>query len=155
MAISDFNRRGISPTRSISLAEIHRLEFRVYYEDTDASGIVYHANYLRFMERGRTEWLRQLGFDHATLLKREDPLAFAVRKLAIAFERPARIDDLLTVETALRDVSGARLGLEQRILKNNQPLVQAEVEIVCMSSASGRPRRLPAALHTVLAQHAF
>src|ERR1700733_8046762 len=101
----------------------HTIQFRIYYEDTDVSGIVYHANYLKFMERARTEWLRKLGLDHATLLKLEDPLAFAVFKLTIAFERPARIDDLLTVETALRDVSGAKLKLEQRIFKKDQRLV--------------------------------
>jgi acyl-CoA thioester hydrolase len=133
------------------MAESHRLAVRVYYEDTDASGVVYHANYLRFLERGRTEWLRALGLGHANLLNARDPLAFAVRKMGIAFERPARIDDLVAVETRLKQSSGARLILEQRIFRDEQLLVEAEVEVVCMS-ALGRPRRLPNPLQAALAR---
>ena len=131
------------------MADSHRMAVRVYYEDTDASGVVYHANYLRFLERGRSEWLRALGLGHANLLKAKDPLAFAVRKMAIAFERPARIDDLLTIETRLKHASGARLTLEQSVLKEDQILVGAEVEVVCMNDR-GRPRRLPNSLQAAL-----
>jgi len=136
------------------MAQPHRLAVRVYYEDTDASGVVYHANYLKFLERGRTEWLRTLGLDHAALLGAKEPLAFAVRRLTIAFERPARIDDLLTVETRLKAASGARLNLEQRILKQDEIMIEAEIEIVCMS-ANGRPRRLPSVLQTALMDRQF
>ena len=121
-----------------------RIHVRVYYEDTDASGIVYHANYLRFIERGRTELLRNLGLDHRSLLEAPEPIAYAVRKMTLSFERPARIDDLLVVETWVTSVTGARLMMSQKVLdQSDQLLFSAEVEIVCISP-DGRPRRLPA-----------
>ena len=121
-----------------------RIQVRVYYEDTDASGIVYHANYLRFIERGRTELLRDLGLDHRSLLEAAEPVAYAVRNMTLSFERPARIDDLLMVETWVTSVTGARLMMSQKVLdQSDQLLFSAEVEIVCISP-DGRPRRLPA-----------
>ena len=122
----------------------HRLAVRVYYEDTDEGGIVYHAAYLRFAERARTEMLRELGFDHIAL-RREQGILFAVRRCTVEFMKPARLDDLLEVETVLLKLGGARLVLRQTVLLADQPIVQLEVELALLSPEL-RPRRLPAAL---------
>jgi acyl-CoA thioester hydrolase len=121
----------------------HHLTIRVYYEDTDFSGLVYHASYLRFMERGRTELLRDLGLGQRELLQREGGgLFFVVRAMTIDFRKPAQMDDSLTVETIVREVSGASFDLDQRILRGEEPLVSAQVKIAAVEG--GRPRRLPA-----------
>jgi acyl-CoA thioester hydrolase len=120
------------------------LPIRVYYEDTDFSGVVYHASYLRFLERGRTEMLRSLGIDQAALQTAPDPLAFVVRKMLIDWLKPARMDDQLTIETAIADCRGASLTLMQRVLRDNEVLVTAEVLVACVRD--GRPVRLPPAL---------
>ena len=116
---------------------------RVYYEDTDFSGIVYHAAYLKFFERGRTEALRSCGVHHSEMLKRDEPLAFAVRKMTTEWLAPARIDDLLEVRTNFAGTKGARMFLSQEIWRGEDLLSRAEVEAVCMS-LTGRPKRLPA-----------
>ncbi len=122
-----------------------RLEIRVYYEDTDTSGIVYHANYLRFIERGRTELLRSFGLNHRDFLDTSTPVAFAVRRMSLSFDRPARIDDLLIIETWVMAVSGARLTMRQHVLdEQGTRLFAADVEIACLSP-DGKPRRLPEA----------
>jgi acyl-CoA thioester hydrolase len=121
----------------------HRTTVRVYYEDTDFSGNVYHAAYLKFCERGRTELLRDLGIHHSELLK--DGIAFAVRAMTIDFARPAHIDDLLDVVTVVDTVSGVRLTLKQSVLRAAEVLVTARVEVVAIR-ADGRPTRLPPAL---------
>lgn len=118
------------------------LPIRIYYEDTDFSGVVYHAAYLKFFERARTESLRQCGVTHTELLAREEPLAFAVRKMTTEWAAPARIDDLLEVRTAFVSVKGARMLLDQEIWREETLIARAEVEAVCMS-LKGRPRRLP------------
>ncbi len=120
---------------------VHRFPVRVYYEDTDAGGIVYHARYLNFAERARTELLREVGVDHATLRDHEDGL-FAVRRAVTEFLRPARLDDELLVETRLRGHRGARLDLAQSITRDGQVLVRIAIEIVFITSDM-RPRRLP------------
>ncbi len=107
----------------------HLLPVRVYYEDTDFSGVVYYASYLRFMERGRTEQIRDLGVEQAELFDGEQGLAFAVRRMAIEFLKPARMDDLLTVETQPKEARGATLVLMQRILRADEVLVTAEVTV--------------------------
>ncbi len=94
------------------------MSVRIYYEDTDFSGLVYHAAYLRFFERGRTEALRSCGVHHSEMLKRDEPLAFAVRKMTTEWRVPARIDDLLEVRTIFRAVKGARMLLDQEIWKD-------------------------------------
>jgi acyl-CoA thioester hydrolase len=127
----------------------HRLALRVYYEDTDAGGIVYHASYLRFAERARTEMLRELGFDHTTLL-REHGILFVVRRCTAEFLTPARLDDLLEVETAPIKLGGARLVLRQTVLRADRPIVELEVELALLSPEL-RPPRLPAALARLLA----
>lgn len=116
---------------------------RIYYEDTDFSGVVYHAAYLKFFERGRTEALRASGVHHSELLKREEPLAFAVRKMTTEWIAPARIDDILEVRTRFAGARGARMYLDQEIWRENALIARAAVEAACMS-LSGRPRRLPA-----------
>ena len=128
----------------------HLFPVRVYYEDTDFSGVVYHASYLRFMERGRTEMLRALGVEQGAVHAGEagDVFGFAVRALSIEFLRPARMDDLLTIETTPRAIGGATLELAQRILRGDEVLITAEVRIACV--AHGRPARIPRAVRDKL-----
>jgi acyl-CoA thioester hydrolase len=115
---------------------------RVYYEDTDLSGVVYHATYLKFLERGRSEFLRASGLYHRGLLKAEEPLVWTVRRIAIDYSKPARVDEALEIRTAIRELSGVRMRLAQSIRRNEQILTQAEVE-VCLVTLEGRPRRIP------------
>ena len=123
----------------------HVLPIRVYFEDTDFSGLVYHANYLRYCERGRSDFLRLLGVHHNELFSTEDgsePLAFAVKRMEIDFLRPAKIDDVLQVETTTKDITGAALHLEQAVMRGNETLFKALVTAVLISPR-GRPKRLP------------
>ena len=119
---------------------------RVYYEDTDFSGVVYHASYLRFFERGRTEFLRAHGIHQTALFDAEAgaPLAFAVRQMRIEFLKPARMDDELSIETRIAKVGGASIEMVQRILRDKEPLVTAEVRIAAV--AKDRAQRLPKAI---------
>ena len=126
----------------------HRFALRIYYEDTDAGGIVYHANYLRFAERARTEWLRSAGYDHPALLG-EFGVMFAVRRCDVVYFAPARLDDEIRVETNLAGVRGARIGLAQVIWRDEQRLVTLAVELVLVDRTL-RPCRLPKALQAVL-----
>lgn len=126
----------------------HHHPVRVYYEDTDFSGLVYHANYLRFLERGRTELLRSAGVDQSMLHAEGAGLVFAVRRLTIDYLRPARMDDELVVETATATVRGASLDLEQRILRGDTVLVTAAVQVAAI--AGGKPVRIPDGLRRVL-----
>ena len=127
---------------------VHRFPVRVYYEDTDFSGAVYHAGYLRFLERGRTELLRDLGVDQASLFAAEPPLGFAVARLEVDFRRPARMDDLLEVETRVAAVAGASLTMPQRVTRGGVILVEATVRVAAVSR--GRPTRLPGELAALL-----
>jgi len=124
------------------MSQMHRIEVRVYYEDTDFSGAVYHAAYLHFFERGRTEFLRAEGIHHSELI--EQGLAFAVRAMEIEFLRAAAIDDLLTVDTAVIEVSGARLVLDQSIERGDELVARARVTVVAVKG--GRAARLPKAV---------
>jgi len=130
----------------------HVMPVRVYYEDTDFSGVVYHANYLRFMERGRTNYLRLIGVDHAELweaAKSEAPgFAFVVRAMRIEFLKPARMDDLLTVVTAPEEVKGASMWLTQRVMRGEEVLLEAHVKVACV--AGGRARPIPKALRLAM-----
>ncbi|RFB76372.1 tol-pal system-associated acyl-CoA thioesterase [Methylovirgula sp. 4M-Z18] len=124
------------------MPEPHLLPIRVYYEDTDFSGVVYHASYLRFLERGRTELLRSLGIHQAALHTGETAgFAFAVRAMTIDFLKPARMDDLVTVETVPADIGGASVTLQQRILLGESVLIHATVRVAAV--AGGKPVRLP------------
>lgn len=123
----------------------HRLTIRVYYEDTDAAGIVYYANYLRFMERGRTELLRTLGHDQSALM--QAGIAFAVRSAGVEFLKPARLDDLLQVETAVAALGRAQVTFAQRIWRDTQLLLDAKIRVACIDPARGRPIPMPHAIH--------
>lgn len=126
----------------------HCLTLRVYYEDTDLAGIVYYANYLKFIERGRTEWVRDLGIDQSRL-KAETGIVFAVRRVEADYLSPARFDDLLNVETIPDDVTGARVELTQRVLRGDELLFVAKVTLVALTD-EGRPARLPADVRRTL-----
>ena len=119
----------------------HRLVVRVYYEDTDFSGIVYHANYLKYLERGRTDQLRLAGVAQSALLAAEEGLAFAVRRMTLDWLKPARMDDVLVVETRTLAVKGATILLAQRILRGEEPLLTADVTVAAIRG--GRPVRIP------------
>ena len=131
----------------------HVLPIRIYFEDTDFSGVVYHANYLRFMERGRSDMLLLLGVNHDALVDGflGEPLAFAVRHIDVEFFKPARIDDLVEVETRLAETAGARLVLGQIVRCGSNVLVEARVTVV-MINAEGRARRLPQIVRDKLAE---
>ena len=130
----------------------HTMRIRVYYEDTDFSGIVYHANYLRFMERGRTNYLRLLGADHGALFAEAQTqapgFAFVVRSMQIEFLKSARMDDVLEVVTAPEEVKGASITLKQQILRADELLVEARVRVAFV--CGGRARPIPKALRTAM-----
>lgn len=126
----------------------HRFDLRVYYEDTDLAGIVYYANYLKFIERGRSEWVRDLGIDQAAL-RRDAGIVFAVRRVVAEYLRPAVYDDMVQVRTALKGVTGARMMLAQSVWRGDVVLFEAEVLLVCLTP-DGRAARLPAAVRAVL-----
>ncbi|OJY34128.1 MAG: tol-pal system-associated acyl-CoA thioesterase [Rhodobacterales bacterium 65-51] len=128
----------------------HSHAVRVYYEDTDLAGIVYYANYLKFIERGRSEWVRTRGLDQARL-KAETGIVFAVRRVEADYLRSAVFDDLLTVTTELRALGGARIDLWQQVLRGEEVLFTAQVTLVCMGS-DGRAHRLPGEIRALLAQ---
>ena len=131
----------------------HVMPVRVYYEDTDFSGAVYHASYLRFMERGRTNYLRLLGVGHRALFEeteREAPgFAFVVRAMQIEFLKPARMDDVLDVVTQPQEVKGASITLCQQVMRGSDILVEAQVRVAFV--AGGRARPIPKALRAAMA----
>ena len=126
----------------------HSFAVRVYYEDTDLAGIVYYANYLKFIERARTEWVRGLGIDQTRLLA-EQGIVFAVRRVEADYLRPARFDDQLTVVTTLDAMTGARLILKQDVRRGEELLFRSLVTLVALSGGGG-PARLPAELRRQL-----
>jgi acyl-CoA thioester hydrolase len=121
----------------------HLWQVRVYYEDTDLGGIVYYANYLKFIERARSEWVRGMGVDQARL-RAETGVVFAVRRIEADYLAPARFDDSLTVETRVREVGGARVVLAQEVRRGGERLFASLVTLVALGPG-GRPARLPAA----------
>jgi acyl-CoA thioester hydrolase len=133
------------PTAGEFRGREHVLPVRVYYEDTDFTGVVYHANYLRFFERGRSDFLRLASTGHAALLEREDPLAFVATRIEIDFVKAARIDDALVVRTAYDRVKGPRLFISQAIERDGEAICRAKVEIAVVG-LDGRARRPPKAL---------
>ena len=137
------------PTAGEFVGREHRLPVRVYYEDTDFTGVVYHANYLRHLERGRSDFLRLAGVSHTDLLGREEPSAFVVTRMEIDFRRPARVDDALVVRTTYDVARGPRLHISQQITRGDEVLIEAKVDTACITLA-GRPRKPPAGLHEIL-----
>jgi acyl-CoA thioester hydrolase len=128
-----------------------RFAVRVYYEDTDAAGLAYHGAYLRWLERARSEWLRECGFSQHELHARER-MVFAVAALNIVYARPARLDDLLEVRSRIARLGGASLEFAQDVLDAAaRPLCEAEVRIACLDSDTYRPRRLPVSLRRMFA----
>lgn len=126
----------------------HHHAIRVYYEDTDAGGIVYYANYLKFAERARTEMLREAGFGHTAMLE-TDGILLAVRRVAAEYLRPAKLDDALDVSTIVTGLGAATIDLDQTIRRNAEELCQVHVTIACVGR-DGRPVRLPAGLRQLL-----
>lgn len=125
---------------------MHRFPIRVYYEDTDMGGVVYYANYLRFIERARSDWVRRLGNDQNAM--RLDGLIWVVQRLEADYRVPARFDDELQVETEVLKVSPARLIMGQRVMRGEVEIFRAKVTVACVT-AEGRPQRLPAEIRAL------
>ena len=126
-----------------------RFRLRVYYEDTDLGGIVYYANYLKYIERARSEWVRGLGIDQRAL-RDATGIVFAVRRVVADYLSPARFDDLLTVRTRITGETGARIAMAQEVLRDGTVLFRAEVVVACLTP-TGKPARLPAEIRSALA----
>ncbi|MCC7272418.1 MAG: tol-pal system-associated acyl-CoA thioesterase [Alphaproteobacteria bacterium] len=137
-----------APTSGTLTAGTHVFPIRVYYEDTDAAGIVYYANYLKFAERGRTELMRLLGAEHRALMEDQGVL-WAVRRCVVDYLSPARLDDRLEVVTSVTDVGAARLDALQVVRRGAADLARLVLRLACIDRA-GRPRRLPAAVRASL-----
>jgi acyl-CoA thioester hydrolase len=130
----------ILPSAGRFEGRVHVLAVRIYYEDTDMSGIVYHANYLKYFERGRSDFLRTVGIHHNELLKRDPPLAFAITGIDSSFKMAARIDDCLVVHTTFDSLKGVRLAISQKIMRGDELIATAQVGAVCID-LQGKPRR--------------
>ncbi len=120
---------------------------RVYYEDTDSGGVVYHSNYLNFMERARTEWLRSLGFEQDELITNQQCI-FAVHSMQLKFRRPAKFNELLLIQSRITNLSGASFEFEQKIMRDDELLCEAVVKIACLNSNRFRPMSIPPQLLT-------
>ncbi|ATG34678.1 MULTISPECIES: tol-pal system-associated acyl-CoA thioesterase [Phaeobacter] len=127
---------------------IHRFPVRVYYEDTDMGGIVYHANYLRFIERARSDWVRNLGNDQNAM--RDAGLIWVVRRIEADYLAPAKFDEALRIETEVQKVTPARLTMSQQVFRGETELFRAIVTVVCVNAESGAPIRLPAEIRALL-----
>jgi acyl-CoA thioester hydrolase len=130
------------------MPDVHRWPVRVYYEDTDAAGIVYYANYLKFAERARTELMREAGSSHGDMIENFDT-AFAVSRCEVDYLKPARLDDLLRVETRVLEVGAAVVRLDQRVFRADDLLAQLNIRIACLNR-KGRPQRLPEPVRAAL-----
>lgn len=128
---------------------VHFYPINVFYEDTDFSGLVYHANYLKYFERGRSSFLKLIGVSHSDLWK-DRQIAFTIRKFEIEYKSPAKIDDQLLIKTTYNKMTGARLFITQECLKSDTVISQAECEAACIS-AHGRPSRLPSDIKNIIA----
>ncbi len=142
----------VQPLAGVIEANAHHLKVRIYYEDTDFSGVVYYANYLKFFERGRSDFLRLLGVHHHEWAALPEPLAFAVAHVDVRYKAPARIDDIVTVITRVVAVKAAQFILDQRIERDGQLLCEARFDIVCIDLKS-KPRRLPKSVLDVITIH--
>lgn len=136
--MNDMNKRAAMAQGAMAT---HRQAIRVYFEDTDAAGIVYYANYLKFAERARTDMLRDFGISHAEMINR-DGLVLVVRRCEIDYLKPAKLDDLLTVETEVAKLGGASVDLRQRVARDGELLAELNVLVVCIGP-DGRPTRIP------------
>ena len=118
------------------------LPVRIYFEDTDSGGVVYHSNYLKFMERARTEWLRSIGIDQRHL-KQDHQIMFVVHRIDIQFKLPARFNDELIVKSELKDIGSSKIEFRQMIYRNDEMLIDASVDIACIDSEKFKPVRIP------------
>ena len=125
------------------------LNVRVYYEDTDAGGVVFYANYLKFLERARTEWLRELGVEQSTLVSHEQRL-FVVHSLDMSYRKPARLDDLITIRSRVTRVGRASIHFAQRAERNGELLAEGNIQVCCVDAVHMRPAELPADIRAKL-----
>ena len=143
---------GPAPSAGVFEGREHLLAIRVYYEDTDFTGFVYHANHVRYFERGRSDFLRLIGIGHAELLDRPDPCAFVITRLDIEFKRAARIDDALIVRSTYDTIEGPRMLISQAITRDQELIATAKVQAACITPG-GRARRPPRELVERLKPH--
>lgn len=129
--------------------KVHILPIRIYYEDTDLSGVVHHANYLRFMERGRSEFFRCAGVTRTAMLDQNEPSAWTLHRVSVEYSRPARVDDLIEVHTRATALTGVRMTGDQRIFCGGALLARGTV-VACVMTLSGKPRRIPPGLREKL-----
>jgi acyl-CoA thioester hydrolase len=139
---------SVSPTSGALKDGVHVLPLRVYWEDTDAAGIVYYANYLKFIERGRSDMLRMAGIDQWRM-KNEEGVNFVVRRCEVDYHQPAKLDDEIEVETRVETLRGASLDMCQTVRRHGEDLVKAMIRVACVDGA-GKPVRLPPALRAAL-----
>ena len=132
----------------------HVMPLRIYYEDTDLSGVVYHANYLKYMERARTEFFRLAGVTQMADLESPEPTAWAIRGVELQFMRPGRVDDTLSVKTRCTSISGARMTALQRVFCGDTLLVEGRIE-ACIITLTGKPRRIPKHIRELLTPFLF
>jgi len=135
--------------RRVPDAPAHRFPIRVYFEDTDAGGMAYHANYLRWAERARTEALRDMGLPHQAMIEQHNSL-LVVRRAEVEYWRPARLDDALVVETRVITVKGVTMALDQRVMRDSEALAALRIELACVDRTTLRPRRIPEAWRSAL-----
>lgn len=141
----------MKPAQPSRQPQVFSLPVRVYYQDTDAGGVVYHAAYINFLERARTEWLRRLGFDHRALAG-TFKIVFMVHAMEVRYLRPAFMDDMLVVRLDLERLGACRIELEQRVAREDTSLVEARVKIACVSSESFKPVRIPDPIRSKIQQ---
>ena len=135
----------------MSSNNVFQITVRVYYEDTDAGGVVYHSNYLNFMERARSEWLRNLGYEQDVLIQQQQTL-FAVKTMTIDFIAPARFNDVLTINTTVDKYTGASISFSQNVQKEAAVLATAQVQVVCLDSNTFKPKRIHSSIKEELSR---
>lgn len=126
----------------------HKIDIRIYYEDTDAGGIVYNANYLKFMERARTEWLRTKGFESGHFMRQHN-MTFVVARIEIKYKRPSYLDDILTAEAHVKEIKGSRVYMRQNIMRGDDIIAEAECDLALLDMATGRGASIPIDLITL------
>jgi acyl-CoA thioester hydrolase len=146
------SREDQTPSAGWIAGREHRLPVRIYYEDTDFTGMVYHANYLRYFERGRSDFFRIAGISHTELLGLEEPTAFTIVRIELDYKRAARVDDALLVRTTYDAVKGARLMVSQRITRGDELIAEAKVQAVCIDM-QGRAKRPPKGMVELLSPY--
>ena len=129
----------------------HKIDISIYYEDTDAGGIVYNANYLKFMERARTEWLRVKGFESGHFMRNHN-MTFVVARIEIKYKRPSYLDDILTVEANVKEIKGSRIYMRQNIMRGHDMIAEADCDLALLDMATGRGSKIPDDLISLFSQ---